>query len=190
MGAFDAAPALWASPRDGAPPSTDEGRVVTRVPRLALLAYALALAVIVCDQALKYWVLDVFRLPERFSAPLAGPFWLTMVWNKGVSFGVLNIDAEWTRWVLSAFSLVVAAALTAWAWRVDRLVLGLAVGLIIGGAVGNVIDRLRLGAVTDFIDVQRIGFPWVFNLADSAITVGSVLLIWDLFLAPRPRAAG
>jgi signal peptidase II len=161
-----------------------------RVPRLALIAYVLAVVVIVSDQALKYWVLDVFRLPDRNPSPLAGPFWLTLVWNKGVSFGVLNIDAEWTRWVLSAFSLGVAAALAVWAWRVDRPVLALAVGLIIGGAVGNAIDRVRLGAVTDFIDVTRLWFPWVFNLADSAISVGSVLLIWDLFLAPRNRAPG
>jgi len=163
---------------------------VTRIPRLALIAYVLAVIVIVSDQALKYWVLDVFRLPDRSPSPLAGPFWLTLVWNKGVSFGVLNIDAEWTRWVLSAFSLGVAAALAVWVWRVDRPVLALAVGLIIGGAVGNAIDRVRLGAVTDFIDVTRLWFPWVFNLADSAISVGSVLLIWDLFLAPRNRAPG
>jgi signal peptidase II len=163
---------------------------MTRVPRLALIAYLLALAVIVSDQALKYWVLDVFGLPERFSAPIAGPFYLTMVWNKGVSFGVLNIDAEWTRWVLSAFSLIVAGALAVWAWKVDRPILAVAVGLIIGGAVGNAIDRLRLGAVTDFLDFTRLMFPWVFNLADSAISVGSVLLIWDLFLAPRKKAAG
>ena len=161
-----------------------------RVPRLALIAYVLALIVIVSDQALKYWVLDVFGLPERFSAPVAGPFYLTTVWNKGVSFGVLNTDAEWTRWVLSAFSLIVAGALAVWAWKVDRPILALAVGLIIGGAVGNAIDRLRLGAVTDFLDFTRLMCPWVFNLADSAISVGSVLLIWDLFLAPRKKAAG
>jgi signal peptidase II len=161
-----------------------------RIPRLALVAYVLALAVIVSDQALKYWVLDVFRLPERFTAPVAGPFWLTMVWNKGISFGVLNIEADWTRWTLSAFSLIVAAALAVWAWRVDRLVLALAVGLIIGGAIGNAIDRVRLGAVTDFIDFTRLWFPWVFNLADSAISAGSALLIWDLFLAPRKGAPG
>jgi signal peptidase II len=168
----------------------DGGNAMIRIPRLALVAYVLALSVIVCDQALKYWVLDVFGLPERFSAPVAGPFYLTMVWNKGVSFGVLNIDAEWTRWVLSAFSLGVAAALAVWAWKVDRPILALAVGLIIGGAVGNAIDRVRLGAVTDFIDFTRLMFPWVFNLADSAISIGSVLLIWDLFLAPRKKAPG
>jgi signal peptidase II len=161
-----------------------------RIPRLAVIAYALALTVIIADQALKHWVLDVFHLKARVSSPVIGPFWLTYVRNSGVSFGVLNIAADWTRWVLSAFSLAVAGALAVWAWKVDRPILALAVGLIIGGAVGNAIDRLRLGAVTDFIDVTSIGFPWVFNLADSAISVGSVLLIWDLFLAPRKRAVG
>jgi signal peptidase II len=163
--------------------------VLTRIPRLAAIAYVLALAVVVLDQASKYWVLEVFRLPERFSAPVAGPFWLTMVWNKGVSFGVFNSDADWTRWVLSAFSVIVAGALAVWAWKLDRLVLALALGLIIGGALGNAVDRIRLGAVTDFVDVTRLWFPWVFNLADAAINVGSVLLVWDLFLAPRKRTA-
>ena len=112
-----------------------------------------------------------------------------MVWNKGVSFGVFNSDADWTRWVLSAFSVIVAGALAVWAWKLDRLVLALALGLIIGGALGNAVDRIRLGAVTDFVDVTRLWFPWVFNLADAAINIGSVLLVWDLFLAPRKRAA-
>jgi len=160
-----------------------------RIPRLAAIAYVLALVVVVSDQASKYWVLEVFRLPERFSAPVAGPLWLTMVWNKGVSFGVFNSDADWTRWVLSAFSVIVAAALAVWAWKLDRLLLALALGLIIGGALGNAVDRIRLGAVTDFVDVTRLWFPWVFNLADGAINIGSVLLVWDLFLAPRKRAA-
>jgi signal peptidase II len=161
-----------------------------RLSRLALIAYALAVTVIVADQALKYWVLEVFHLPERVSAPVAGPFWLSMVWNRGVSFGFLNADAEWTRWALSAFSIIVAGALAVWVRSVDRLILAIAVGLVIGGAVGNVIDRVRFGAVTDFLDFSRLMFPWVFNVADSAISIGSALLIWDLFLAPRKRAGG
>jgi len=82
-----------------------------RIPRLALVAYILAFVVVGADQALKYWVLDVFDLPSRTTAQVAGPFWLTMVWNRGVSFGVLNTDADWTRWALSAFALAVAGAL-------------------------------------------------------------------------------
>ena len=72
--------------------------------------------------------------------------------------------------------------------RADRLILAVAVGLIMGGAVGNVIDRVRLGAVTDFLDFSQLWFPWVFNIADSAVSIGSVLLVWDLFLAPRKAA--
>jgi signal peptidase II len=161
---------------------------MTRVPRLAVTAYVLALAVIAADQALKYWVLNIFGLADRTPTPVLGPFWLTLVRNRGFSFGLLNIGAEWTRWALSAFSIAVAAALAVWAWRIERLILALAIGLVMGGAVGNVIDRVRLGAVTDFLDFSRLWFPWVFNVADSAISVGSALLIWDLFLVPRKRA--
>jgi signal peptidase II len=159
-----------------------------RISRLALLAYALALVVVVADQSLKYWLLEVFRLPDRASTPVIGPFWLTMVWNHGVSFGVFNTDAEWTRWALTGFSLAVALVLAVWAQRIEQPILAVAIGLIMGGALGNMIDRVHLGAVADFLDFSRLRFPWVFNVADSAINVGSALLIWDLFLAPRKRA--
>jgi signal peptidase II len=169
---------------------------MSRITRLGWLAYALALVVIVADQALKFWVLNVFDLPGRLDAlraagapafiPVLGPFHLSLVTNEGVSFGFLNIGATWTRWVLSAFSVAVAGALAVWVRKADKPLLAVAVGFIIGGAIGNVIDRLRLGSVTDFIDFSSLHFfPWVFNVADSAITVGSVLLIWDLFLAPK-----
>jgi signal peptidase II len=170
-----------------------------RVSGLAILAYALAIVVVVLDQALKYWVLDVYRLPERLSEMAAlgadrpsiavlGPFHLTLVANRGVSFGFMNVEAPWTRWALTVFSLGVAAALAVWAWRVEKPLLAISVGLIMGGAIGNAIDRIHLGAVTDFLDFSALHFPWVFNIADSAISVGSVLLVWDLFLAPRKRA--
>jgi signal peptidase II len=172
---------------------------MNRAARLAILAYLLALVVIVADQALKYWILYIYHLParmselaalgaERPSITVVGPFHLTWVPNTGVSFGFMNVGASWTRWVLTGFSLAVAAALAVWAWRVEKLWLALSVGLIMGGAVGNAIDRIRLGAVTDFLDFSSLHFPWVFNIADSAISVGAVLLIWDLFLAPRKRA--
>ena len=159
-----------------------------RIPRLAIVAYVLALVVVGADQALKYWVIEVFDLPSRTTAQVAGPFWLTMVWNRGVSFGVFNTDADWTRWALSAFALAVAGMLAVWATRVRGALLAVAIGFIMGGALGNLVDRVRLGAVTDFLDFSRLHFPWVFNLADAAINVGAVLLLWDLFLAPRKRA--
>jgi signal peptidase II len=113
------------------------------------------------------------------SIPVFGPLNLSMVWNQGVSFGLFRGEADWVRWVLVAFSLGVAVALGVWARRIERPLLGAAIGLIMGGAIGNLIDRVRLGAVADFLDLQALYFPWVFNIADSAITVGVVLLLLD-----------
>ena len=142
-------------------------------------AYAIALAVIVLDQLSKYWILYVYDLPGRLSEQVAGPFPLTMVWNQGVSFGLLRADADLGRWLLVVFSIVVAIILAFWARKADRGLLAAALGLVLGGAIGNAIDRARFGAVVDFIDVSRLYFPWVFNIADSGITIGVVLLLLD-----------
>ena len=100
--------------------------------------------------------------------------------NPGVSFGFLRANHDLARWGLVAFSLIVAAMIVWWGRRAHRLLQVLGYGLIAGGAVGNAIDRTRLGFVIDFIDVQRIGFfPWVFNVADSAITIGVIALLLD-----------
>ncbi|MDP3382258.1 MAG: signal peptidase II [Phenylobacterium sp.] len=144
-------------------------------------AYGLALAVIVLDQLSKHWILFVYDLPTRVSEQVVGPFYLTMVWNQGVSFGLLRADQDLGRWLLVAFSVLVAIALAIWARRGDRTLMALALGLVMGGAVGNAIDRARFGAVVDFIDVSRLYFPWVFNIADAAISVGVVLLLLDGF---------
>jgi signal peptidase II len=155
------------------------------------MAFTLALAVIVTDQISKFWILgSVFpaacqpfvATPAYYtpcSIPVFGPLNLSMVWNQGVSFGLFRGEADWVRWVLVAFSLCVAVALGVWARKVDRPLLGAAIGLIMGGAIGNLIDRVRLGAVADFLDLQALYFPWVFNIADSAITIGVVLLLLD-----------
>lgn len=150
-----------------------------RISRFGWFAYGLAALVIALDQAVKFWVLYVFDLPARLTAPVIGPFSLTMVMNRGVSFGLLRADQELTRWALSLFSLIVAAALAWWARKADRRLMALSLGLIIGGAIGNAIDRIRFGAVVDFLDFSRMMFPWVFNVADSAITVGVALLLLD-----------
>ena len=153
------------------------------------LAYGLAAAVLVVDQAVKAWILEGLDLPLRLSVDLVWPLRLTMVWNEGVSFGFLQARHDLARWGLTAFALVVALALAAWARRADRRLLGVALGLIIGGAVGNAIDRARFGAVVDFIDVSAMGFfPWVFNVADAAITIGVLLMLLDSFRKDSPTA--
>ena len=155
------------------------------ITRPGLLAYGAALTVVVADQAVKALVLGPIRLEERGPLAVLGPLDLRLVWNEGISFGLFRYDWPWTRWALAAFALVVAAALAGWARRVERPLTGLAGGLIIGGAVGNLIDRVRIGAVADFIDATRLHFPWVFNIADSAISVGIALLIAESLLYPR-----
>jgi signal peptidase II len=159
-----------------------------RVTRSGWIAYGLAVAIIIADQLSKYWILHVIRLPEIGSMDLLGPLRLSFVQNPGVSFGFLRGQAL-ARWGLSLFALVVTVILATWARRADRTVTALTLGLFMGGAVGNVIDRIRFGWVADFIDVQALHFPWVFNIADSAITVGAALLLLDTALTSRKAAA-
>ena len=150
------------------------------ISKLGWTAYGLAALVILVDQLSKYWILYVYDLPSRISTPIAGPFSLTMVWNRGVSFGLFRADADLVRWILTLFSICVAVALAIWVRKAHRPLLGVGLGLVIGGAIGNAIDRIRFGAVVDFLDFQRLGFfPWVFNVADSAITIGVVFLLLD-----------
>jgi signal peptidase II len=111
-----------------------------------------------------------------------------LVENPGVSFGMFQNDSNWARWLLAAFSLTVAGALGLWVRRAEKAFTGLAIGLIIGGAIGNLIDRVRNGVVVDFVDVTALYFPWVFNVADSAISIGIVLLLVESFLQPRAGA--
>jgi signal peptidase II len=112
-----------------------------------------------------------------------------MVRNTGVSFGLFGGGEA--RWALSVFSIVVAGALAWWALQAQRRLLVTAIGLVIGGAIGNAIDRIRFGYVVDFLDFSATGlFPWVFNVADSAITVGVMLLILDSVLSERKPGVG
>lgn len=159
------------------------------IPRIAWAAYGLALAVIVFDQLTKAWMLDGFQLREVGRVLVADPlFNLTYVENTGVSFGLFGGGAA--RWALSVFSVVVAGALAWWATKADRRLLIAAIGLVMGGAIGNAIDRIRFGYVVDFLDFSGTGvFPWVFNVADSAITVGVILLILDSVLSERKAGA-
>ena len=153
------------------------------VTRWGLAAYAVAAAVVVLDQLSKWWVLDVIHLPDHSPIRILPVFQLTMVWNTGVSFGLLRADAGAGRWLLVLFALAIVVALGVWARRVTRPLAAVALGLILGGALGNnLIDRVRFGAVADFLDFHGLYFPWVFNIADSGISIGVALLLLDSFL--------
>ncbi len=157
------------------------------VGRSGVLAYVLAILVVIADQISKSWIVNTLHLVTGFPMAVWGPLRLTLVENRGVSFGLFQSDAAWAHWALAAFELAVVVALALWVRRAANLFTGLAVGLIMGGALGNLIDRARIGSVIDFVDVQALHFPWVFNVADSAITVGIILLLAESFLA-RPKA--
>jgi len=149
------------------------------------LGLALAGAVILLDQATKAWMMGLLADPPRVVG-LTGFFSLVPVWNRGVSFGILAARDGSTAWLLSGVALVVAVGLIAWLSRVERALLALSLGLVIGGALGNVIDRGRFGAVFDFLDFHVASWHWpAFNVADSAITVGVALLLLDGLLGGR-----
>ena len=161
-----------------------------KIPRIAYAAYGFALFVIVLDQLTKAWIISGLDLQEVGRVPVLAPiFNFTWVENRGVSFGLFGDGSA--RWMLSVFSIGVAGMLGWWALKADRRLLITALGLVMGGAVGNVIDRIRFGYVVDFLDFSGTGvFPWVFNVADSAITIGVVLLIVDSLLSEKAAKVG
>jgi len=154
-------------------------------PRLGLAA---AILVMLVDQATKLYLLFVYDLPLREPVRLSPFLDLIVVWNRGISYGLFQQDAEIGRWALVAVSLAAALALTAWIRRSSTGFLALSLGLIAGGAVGNAIDRIGLGAVFDFIHVHVGSFSWyVFNVADAAIVAGVIGLLYDSFVLERRR---
>jgi len=146
---------------------------------------ALAAAIVAADQLAKYAAVQYLAANQAVAVT---PFFnLVLVYNAGAAFSFLSDAAGWQR------GLLIALALVASAWIVYLLrryphqrLFSAALALVLAGAVGNVIDRILVGAVIDFLDVHAWGYHWpAFNVADSAITCGAALLIWD---ALRPRA--
>lgn len=142
-----------------------------------------ALAVLVLDQLSKWWIVTRVMNPPQV-IEVAPFFNLVLGLNTGVSFGMFGGGADFGRWALSGLAVVIAAALGVWMWRVGKPLLAVALGAIIGGAIGNVIDRIRVGAVIDFLDFHAFGYHWpAFNVADTGITLGAAALILDSLFA-------
>ncbi len=131
------------------------------------LGFLLACAIFLVDQALKAWILYVFRLPERPPVRVWPLFDLVMVWNRGISYGLFQQESDLGRWALVVLSIVAAVGLGVWLARARTMLVAVALGLLIGGALGNAVDRALYGAVADFVLLYWIPFfPYVFNLAD------------------------
>lgn len=151
-----------------------------------LLGLSIALAVVAADQISKYWILYEV-LGQNAVIELTPFFNLVRAWNTGVSFSMFNSYGNWGATVLSVAALVIVAFLVNWLKDEKNRLSQAALGMIIGGAIGNVIDRIRLGAVFDFLDFHLGTNHWpAFNLADSFICIGAtILILQSLFNAVR-----
>jgi lipoprotein signal peptidase len=148
--------------------------------RLTSLGICAAILVLAADQASKWWILTGLDLPRVRQIVLLPVLNLTMVWNRGVTFGLLDGFGSWSYLLLAAVALAVVVALGVWLRRAESRIVAAALGAIAGGAIGNVIDRLRFGAVVDFVDAHIGDWHWyVFNIADSAIVCGVIVLILE-----------
>ena len=148
------------------------------------IGLAAALATVAVDQASKLWLLFVFDLPAKGQVHLAPFLDFVMVWNTGISYGLFPQDGGAGQWVLFAIKVVAVILLLGWLYRAGTRLTALGLGLIIGGGIGNAIDRAAYGAVADFVlffvQTATFRFNWyVFNLADVAVVAGVVGVLYD-----------
>lgn len=160
----------------------------------------LALLTLVLDQLSKYWIVHHFwpghgcdplnkATAFRCNFPVTSFMDLTMAWNTGISYGLLSDNGQTGRILLIAFSVVAVIGFTIWLLRSTSLLLAVSIGLVIGGAAGNAIDRVIYEAVADFVSLHAFGFYWyIFNLADAAIVAGAAGLLYDLLWSDRKNA--
>jgi len=151
-------------------------------------AMVLVIATLVADQLSKE-LLQRYLLKVGAVVPVFDDFFrLVIVWNRGVSFGVLGGDRALPAWVLSGVAVAVCIGLLVWLRRTDHTLTGWGIGLVMGGAIGNVIDRARWGAVFDFADFYVRQWHWpAFNVADSAIVVGVGMMLVDSLIGEKRR---
>ena len=151
--------------------------------RIGLLAGGI---VLILDHLTKWLMRDVVLDGARY-IEITGFFNLVEVWNRGVSFGLFASSSPWTPVLLSALAIGISIVLLVWLRKAETLLLSIALGIVIGGAVGNVVDRILWGHVFDFLDFHIAGYHWpAFNVADSAIMIGVALILVDGFIAKMP----
>jgi len=175
----------------GSPPSRGrlEGYLFGPLTRLGLIAAALVCA---ADQAVKLWLLFGFDLATKGLVRLTPFLDFLLTWNTGISYGLFPQESDFGRYMLLALKLAAVVVLWVWLARAESRLTALSLGLIIGGALGNAIDRLVHGAVVDFvlfhITTASFSFNWyVFNVADAAIVAGVAGLLYESFWGGAPQ---
>jgi signal peptidase II len=149
---------------------------------LSALGFALAVLSFASDQAFKWWMLDVVEIAVRQPITITPFLQLVLAWNKGVSYGLFPQDSLAGQHLLIVLSILACILLWLWLARTDSPPTAAALGLIIGGAFGNALDRILYDAVADFFLFHAFGYSWyVFNVADIAIVVGVGLLLYEAF---------
>ena len=143
------------------------------------IGWVVAILVFAVDQLSKWFVLGPLALPQRDTLEILPIFRLQWVANHGVSMGYLVANSDVQRWALALFTAAIAIFVAVWLWRETRTMDRIALGLILGGAAGNIFDRVRLGYVTDFLNLHFGAWSpfYVFNIADAAISIGVALLV-------------
>ncbi len=143
------------------------------------------------DQAHKWWMILIYRIAEKGRVKVAPFLDLVFVINQGVSYSMFTQESMAGQYVLALFAIVATLGLAAWLARgIDTKLLAVSIGLIMGGALGNALDRILIGGVADFFSLHAFGYYWyVFNIADVAIVAGVVGLLYDSFIVSCGSAA-
>ncbi len=164
--------------------------------RFSALGLLIALVTLILDQASKYWVLyqfwpthgcDPFEKTGLFQCRVEILSFMdfTMAWNTGISYGLLANNGDLGRWLLIGFSVLAIIGFCVWLAKAEGRLLALSIGLIVGGAMGNVIDRVFYEAVADFVSLHGFGYYWyIFNVADVAIVAGALGLLYEMVIVP------
>ena len=154
------------------------------------LGLALAVFAFAADQLHKWWMIHVYDIACKGTVEITPFLNLVMLWNPGISYGLLQQDGLWGRSVLIVFALIAIIVMIYWLAQSESARGAASLGLIIGGALGNVVDRLVYGAVADFFSFHAFGFYWyIFNIADVAIVAGVAGLLYDFIFHGRKKVS-
>lgn len=154
------------------------------------LGLSIAALTLIADQAHKWWMLEVYRIAEKGEVAVAPFLNLVMVWNPGISYGLLPQGSAFGKAILIGIAMAAITGLTLWLATVRNPIGATAIGLVIGGAAGNAIDRAVHGAVADFFSFHAFGYYWyVFNVADAAIVAGVIGLLYESFFGSHKKVS-